>query len=124
MKLIDNGDGTGSYRGWALTMKPCDGPICRCGELAWFTTPPYELEDGGRAIWGSDPRTIWGSDPRTIYAGVFARHVPGDWNQPCPTIESVIDIFEAARERLMAAAFAQDGPDDSARLVRIPRPVL
>ena len=111
--LQDNGDGTGEYRGWKLTKKPCESG-CSCGAPKWYTSPPYELLDLGRGIWESVPGNTW-TGP------LFARHVDG-WNlYRTPTIASVIDLFEAARERLMAAAFTQDGPDDSDRLVRIER---
>ena len=107
-QLIDNGDGTGVYQGWKLR-QGWDKEV-----WSWITYPPYELADGGKAIWCSIRGNTW------VGTGYFARGVDGTPWAPFPRIEQIIDRFEAARERLMAAAF-QDGPDESDRLVRVER---
>ena len=110
--LHDHGDGTGEYRGWKLKKERHDD-----GREIWHAEPPYELHDRGREIWEAAGGR-WKSRLRRFVDG----GTPS--GGPCPRtpfIESTIDLFEAARERLMAAAFAHDGPDDSDRLVRIER---
>ena len=121
-KLIDHGDGTGSYRGWGLKQGRCGWPGCTV--LAWYAECPHETEDFGFAL-----ATAAGFQTTNIRAqglrdrqATFGRHTNGAPHQPwiCRTIEDCIDAWEDARDRQLAIAFS--GVDDGRVGVRVERP--
>lgn len=109
-KIEEDAEGQLSYRGWPLKIISCGDqylnsspPMCHCGQPTYLAFPPYE---GTLADW----QKIWLSSPETLippyhhrpeYSNALGcRHVErGDSFMLPPTIQDVIDMFEAFVEQ-------------------------